>query len=77
MSRLMKVLGSGDRRVVLLLETHVSCRMVDRRVLTTDVDAELRLIQPVFGDRIGQIARRSIPERRYTGVLSDSSHWRR
>ena len=59
---LVKVLGGGDRRVVPLLETHVSCRKVDRRVLATDIDAELGLITCVW-DRIGQMARRSIPER--------------
>ena len=39
-SRKIEVLGSGDCRVVLLLETHVSGRKVDRRVLATDIDAE-------------------------------------
>ena len=46
--------------VVLLLETNVSGRKVDRRVLTTDIDAELGLITCVW-DRIGQMARRSHP----------------
>ena len=41
--------GSGDRRVVLLLETHVSGRKVDRRVLATDVDEELELITFCLG----------------------------
>ena len=45
MSRYIFVLGSSDRRVVLLLDTHVPGRKVDRRVLATDSDAEL----PVFG----------------------------
>ena len=36
----MKVLGSGDRRVVLQRETHVSGRKVGRRVLATDVGSD-------------------------------------
>ena len=51
-------LGSGDRRVVLLLETHVYDRKVDRRVLAADIDAELGLVTCVW-DR----TRRSTPER--------------
>ena len=63
------VLGSGDRRVALSLETHVSGWKVDRRVLATDIDAELGLMTCVW-DRIGQVARtvRSTPERSCTGV---------
>ena len=45
MLKYIKVLGSDDRRVVLLLETHVSGRKIDRRVLATDIDAELGLAQ--------------------------------
>ena len=63
----LKVLGSGDHRVVLLLETHLSGRKVDRRVLATDIDAELRLMTCVW-DRIDQMARRSTPERSCTRV---------
>ena len=62
-----RVLGSGDRRVVLLLEIHLFGRKVDRSVLATDMDAGLGLITCVW-DRIGQMARRSIPERSSTGV---------
>ena len=39
------MLRTGDRRVVLLLGTHVSVRKVDRRVLATDIVAELVLRQ--------------------------------
>ena len=49
-----------------LLETRVSGREVDRRVLVTDIGAELELITCVW-DRIGQMARRSTPERSCTG----------
>ena len=59
MSKQIKVLGSGDRRVVLLLDTHVSGWKVDRRVLATDIDAELGLITCVW-DRIGQMTRRQV-----------------
>ena len=38
---LLAALRSGVRRVVLLRETHVSGRKVDRRVLAINVDAEL------------------------------------
>ena len=37
-------------------------RKVDQRVLATDIDAELGLITCLW-DRIGQLARRSTPER--------------
>ena len=47
---------------------------VDRRVLVTDIDAELGLINCVW-DRIGQTARQSTPRRSGTGVSSDSSQW--
>ena len=50
-----------------MLETHVSGRKVDRRVLATDIDAELGLITCVW-DLISQIARRSTPERRCARV---------
>ena len=56
-------LGSGDRRVVFLLETRVSGGKVGRRVLATDIG----LITCVW-DRIGQMARRSTPERSCTAV---------
>ena len=52
MSKQIEVLGSGDRRVVLLLETHVSGREVDRRVLATDIKADLGLLSCVW-ERIG------------------------
>ena len=71
-----KVLGGGDRRVVLLLETHFSGWKVDRRVLATNIDAELGLITCVWS-RIGQMARRSTPERIRARIQSDSSQWRR
>ena len=45
----------------------VSGRKVDRRVLATDIDANLGFVTCVW-DRIGQMARRSIPERSCTGV---------
>ena len=67
MLRQFEVLGSGDCRVVLLLETHVSGR---------DIDAHLGLITCVWS-RIGQMARRFTPERSRTRVQSDSSQWRR
>ena len=73
---MLTYLGSGDRRVVLLLDTHVFVRKVDRRVLAADIDAELGLITCVW-DRIGQMTRWSIPEQSYTGVSSDSSQCRR
>ena len=63
---------SGDRRVVLLRETRVSGRKVDRRVLAINVDAELGLITFVW-DRTGQMTGQSIPERSCTRVWSDSS----
>ena len=66
--------GSGDCRVVLLLETDVSGRRVDRCVLATDIDAELGLTTCVWS-RIGQMARWSTPERNGTRVQSDSSQW--
>ena len=48
------MLGSGDRRVVLFLETHVSGRKVDRCVLATDIDAEPWAHNHCFGsDRPG------------------------
>ena len=59
---------SGDRSVVLKLETDVSGRKVDGRVLATDIEAELGLMTCVW-DRTRQMARQSIPE-------SDSSQWR-
>ena len=37
------LVGNGERRVVLLLETHVSVRKIDRSVLATDIDAALGL----------------------------------
>ena len=49
MSKKITVLRSGDRRVVVLRETRVSGRKVDRRVLATDIDAELGLTICVFG----------------------------
>ena len=49
-----------------------SGRKVGRRVLTADVDAELRLLTCVW-NRIVQIARRSTPERSRAWVKSDSS----
>ena len=67
----MKVLRSGARRVVILRETHVSGRKVDRRVLAINVDAELGLITSVR-DRAGQTARQSIHKRSSTGVWPDS-----
>ena len=47
----------------------MSVRKIDRRVLAADIDAELGLITCVW-DRIGQMTRRSIPERSYTGVYN-------
>ena len=41
MSRKVNVLRSGDCRVTLQLEAALSGRKIDRRVLATDVDAEL------------------------------------
>ena len=67
MLRYIQVLGSSDRCVVLLLETHVCVQKVDGRVLAADIDAELGLMTCVL-DRIGQMTRRSITERSYTGV---------
>ena len=49
----MKVQRSGDCRVVLLLETDFSGRKVDRRVLATDIDAELGLITCVWSRMAG------------------------
>ena len=46
---------------------NVSGRKVARRVLATDIDAEVGLPTCVW-DRIGQMARRSTPERSCTGV---------
>ena len=66
--------GGGDRRVVLLLETHVSVRKVDRRVLATDIDAELGLMTCDW-HRIGQMTRQFIPKQSYTGAYSNSSMW--
>ena len=54
----IKVLGSDDRRVVLLLETYVSVRKVDRRVFATDIDAAL-----------GLMTRRSIHEQLHRGLI--------
>ena len=62
MSRKVKVLRSGDCHVTLQLEAALSGRKIDRRVLATDVDAELSLVTCVWS-RIGQMARRSTPER--------------
>ena len=56
MSKKLLVLGSGHSRVVLLLETHVSGRQVDRRVLATDIDAELGLITCVWDGPSGHLA---------------------
>ena len=44
MLRNAEVHGSGVCRVVVSLKTDVSGRKVDRRVLATDVDAELGLM---------------------------------
>ena len=55
-------------------EVRVPGGEVDRRVLVTDIDAELGLITCVF-DRIGQFARHSTPGRSGTDVSSDSSQW--
>ena len=55
-----------------LLETHVSVRKVDRRVLATDIDAELGLITCVW-DRIGGPSQNGVTQ----VVQSDSSQWRR
>ena len=66
MSRNVKILRGGDCRVTLRLEAALSSRKVDRRMVAADVDAEL-------WSRIGQMARRSTPERSCTGVSSDSS----
>ena len=76
MLRKVKVLRSGDCRVILQLETAFSGRKIDRRVLAADVDAELGLITSVWS-RIGQMARRSTPERSRARVKSDSSQRRR
>ena len=45
---LIKILGSCDRRVVLLREAHVWGRETDRRVLAINVDAELGLTTCVW-----------------------------
>ena len=47
---------AARRPLVLLLETHVFGRKVDRRVLATDIDAKLGLMTCVWS-RIGQMAR--------------------
>ena len=62
------VLRSSEAVIVASysLETHISVLKVDRRVLATDIDADLWLINCVW-DRIGQMARRSTQERSYTG----------
>ena len=62
MSRKLKVLRSGDCRVTLQLEAALSGWKIDRRVLSTDIDAELWLMTCVWS-RIGQMARRSTKER--------------
>ena len=62
MSRKVKVLRSGDCRVTLQLEAALSGRKIDRRVVATDVDAELGLVTCVWS-RIAQIGRRSTPGR--------------
>ena len=64
----LKKLFLDPCRVALLLETNVSGRKVDRRVLATDIDAELGLITCVWS-RIGQMARLSTPERSRTRVF--------
>ena len=61
MLREVKILWSGDCRVILQVEAAFSGRKVDRRKLAADVDAELGLIIFVW-NRIGQMARRSTPE---------------
>ena len=73
MSRQNEGLRSGDRHVLLLRETHVSGRKVDRRVLAVNDDAELGLITCVW-DRTGQMARQSIPEwREAASVVSEAA----
>ena len=62
MSRKVKVLQSGDCRVTLQLDAALSGRKIDRRLLATDADAELGLKTCVWS-RVGQMARRSPPER--------------
>ena len=56
-----------DCHVILQVEAALFGRKVDRRVHTAAVDAELWLITCVW-NRIGQMAREFIPERRSTGV---------
>ena len=41
-------------------------------MLAADIDAQLGLATCLW-DRVGQMTRRSLPERSYTGVQSDSS----
>ena len=55
MSRKVKVFRSGYCRVTLQLEAALSGGKIDRRVLATDVDAELGLMTCVWS-RIGQTA---------------------
>ena len=57
----------SSEAVIVLRETHVSGRKVDRRVLAIDIDAELGLATCVWS-RIGQVARLSTPEQSSTGV---------
>ena len=62
--------------VVFLLETHVSVRKVDRRVLAIDIDENLGLITCVW-DRTGQKARRFTSEWSGRGVQHHSREWRK
>ena len=67
MSRKVKVLRSGDCRVTLQLEAAPFCRKIDRRLLATDVDAEVGLITYVWS-RIGQMVHTKAESR--TGSVS-------
>ena len=66
--RYINILGDGDCCVVLVREIPVPGGEVYRRVLVTDIDAELGLITCVW-DRIGQMARHSTQRRSGTKFL--------
>ena len=65
-----------SRQVILEVEAVLSWGVIDQRVLTADVDADVGLISCVTRG-VGQIARLHHLQRRSTRVCSDSSqqHW--
>ena len=74
MSRYIKTLSGGDVCVVIVREILVAVGEVDRRVLVTDIDAELGLITSVWS-RIGQMAQTLPSTAEGHRRSSDSSQW--